>query len=396
MFKKRTVYLDAAASAPTKKRAQKVLEQVSRDHFANPGSIHSAGVQAKEILEQSRQTVADVFDVRSQNIVFTGSSSESIVLALEGALRAWQAKYPGKKTHAVTTDVEHPAVYATLDILKSLYDFEYSIVEAGEDGVVDPKQIGEALQENTVFVSVVYVDSVFGAIAPVKEITKTVRHFKKHTLGDHSATYPLVHVDASQALLLQDCSFERTHVDLLSANAQKIGGPKGVGFLVYGNRVSLQSIIPGGGQESGLRGGTPNVPGIASLAAVLEDEENLADRYAELKTYLLQKLENNEWGIECVNTGETYSPHIVSLVVPQLESELVVIELDARGVYVSSQSACSDEQISPRAKRLEALGGGSALLRVSFHHRSSEKDIDRFVDALQEVMQKYKTAGFYK
>jgi cysteine desulfurase len=385
MFKHKRVYLDAAASAPVKKQALKVLEKTSRVFFANPGSIHSDGVAVNNLLQEARTTISNFFD------------SESIVLALEGSVRAWLQKNKDIQAHAVVSDIEHPAVYATLEMLERTYDFSYTIVEADKEGIIDPKKIEESLSTNTVFVSVVYVDSVFGAIADVKEITKRVRHFKKHILGNHAAVYPLVHVDASQALLLQDCSFERIHVDLLSANAQKIGGPKGVGVLVKNNNISLSPVIPGGGQEFGLRGGTPNVPAIVSFATVLKTPDSpLSKRYNRLKTYLIKKLKDNSYGISCVNQGEHYSPHIVSLVVPQLESELVVLELDARAVSVSSQSACADEQTSPRARLLEQETGKSAILRISFHEASKKRDIDIFVSALYKVMEKYKTAGFFK
>lgn len=348
----------------------------------NPSAIHGRGVKARDKIEKSRNKIARLLNAHSDEIIFTGSGTESIALALN------------TNKHIVTTNIEHSAV------LENCQNVTLVPVEA--NGIVDPKKIREAIKENTVLVSVMYANNEIGTIQPIQEIAKEIRHYRKNT--SHVST-PLFHVDACQAMnYLETNNVEKLGVDLLSFNSSKIYGPKGVGILYKKRGVELTPLYGGGGQEFGLRSGTENVAGIIGVANALEqvckikDKEN--ERLIILRNYTIEKLlklSNSKYQIKLNGDKENRLSNNINISISGISSELLVIELDAKGIFVSEKSACHSESegVSHVIKALREAESDTSKtfensIRISLGQKTTKKDIDYLILSLSKILKKYK------
>ncbi len=370
---KAKIYLDHASSASSSS--------------ANPSAIHELGIKEKKKLEDARATIAHILDVRSSEIIFTSGATEANNLAILGLL----AKLPhATLPHIVTTNIEHASVLEVCKHLEVMRKAEVTYVEVETNGIVDPRKIKKALKQNTILVSVMYANNEIGTIQPIPEIAKEIRHFNKI-----NSTTVYFHTDATQAINYLPVRIPALGVDLLAFNGAKIYGPKGMGVLYIKSNTPIAPIMFGGSQEMGLRPGTENVLGSVEIAKALEVVEKIKNkdnkRLTSLRNYFLAKLKKN-FPVVLIN-GDVLNrlPNNINITIPQIPSDLLVIELSARGVMASTKSACKSgdgkashviKAINPDTKEED----GS--LRFSLGRNTNKKEIDYTLKSLAQILQK--------
>ncbi len=391
--KSKRIYLDYAAATPVRAEVIEILLKNMRA-FGNPGTIHAEGVLAKKMLEEARQKTAESLFCRAQEIVFTSGATESNNIAIFGSVFAWMAKNVGKTPHIITSNIEHPSVLEVCKHLEEKKLAEVTYLEVSNEGIIDMKKLRESLRENTIIVSVICASNEIGVIQPIKEISKEIRHFKKHVLGNHESIYPLLHSDASQAPCYEEIDLRSLGVSTLTISSEKIYGPRGVAALFVKSGTLIEKIMMGGSQESNIRPGTENVSAIAGFAEALElaveGRELESARVREIQNYCLEQLEKNFSGKFILNgSRENRLPNNVNITFLGFDSELLVIELDAKGIAVSEKSACNTEE-GGESYVIEALRKNeTGSLRISLGRDSRKSDIDHLIKSLQEIFHKY-------
>lgn len=390
--KPKRIYLDYAAAAPIRSEAKRAMLE-AMVLFANPGTIHKDGVLASKALEEAREKVASATFSRAKEIVFTSGATESNNIAVFGSVFAWRGQNEGKTPHIITTKIEHPSILEVCKHLESKKLAEVTYLEVSSEGIIDMKKFREALRPETVLVSVIFASNEIGVIQPIREIAKEIRHFKKHVLENHTSLYPLLHTDASQAPLYEDINLETLHADLMTLSSEKIYGPHGVGMLFVRANTPMEKIMFGGSQEFDLRPGTENVPGIVGFAKALElavaERETESVRLREIQNYCFEEIQKIFSGKFIVNgSREQRLPNNINITFRGFDSELLVIELDAKGIAVSEKSACNTEDSESYViESLRSENTGS--IRISLGHGTSKGDIDHLIKSLQDIFAKY-------
>lgn len=387
--KNQRIYLDYAAATPVDSSVRDAMLPYFSDRFANPGSIHQEGIEARHAVAESRTKIARFLGARPETILFTSGGTESNNLAIAGLRRACERE--GRKPHEchfITSHIEHPSILeAFADLERRGYRVDYLGVDSV--GRIDVHELAKLLLLHTVLVSLSLANNEIGTLEPITEAARVVRRFKKaHALP----LYPLLHTDAGQALLYSGDTLSGLGVDLLTLDAQKMYGPKGVGALYIKPHITLVPAAVGGGQERGLRAGTENVPGIVGFARACElavaKRIGEAERISKLRDYARMRLLREIPALEYNGSQTQCLPNIVNISLPGMSSELAVIGLDARGIAVGARSACasSKEGIS---YVLKALGKTDALaassVRISMGTSTTKESIDRLIDALKEI-----------
>ena len=244
-FTKKTIYLDHASATPIDKKVADLVSQYEKKFFANPSAIHRSGIEVRKIIDDARSKIASLLFAHSDEIIFTGSGTESDALAILGVVRQYKNK---KIPHIITTAIEHGAVLETCKILEENKEAEVTYIMPDVNGLINPKDVRDALKENTALVSVMYANNEIGTVQPITEIAKVIRHHRKNK----NYSLPYLHTDACQAMnYLEVENIEKLGVDLMSFNSSKIYGPKGVGVLYKKRGVNLAPLYVGGGQEQG-------------------------------------------------------------------------------------------------------------------------------------------------
>lgn len=391
------IYLDYASTTPVSDNVKRAMNPFWSNFFHNPNGLHTGSVQAKQKLEDLRTQAAKCFKVSSQETIFTSGGTESDNLAILGSVFAYKRNNPNSLPHVIVSSIEHPAVLEVAHFLEETKEARMSYIPVDETGVVMIDEFKKMLTPETVLVSIMYVNNEIGSIQPIHEIAKTVRHFKKHTLQNIHAVYPLIHTDASQALLYEDVSMEKLGIDMLSCNAGKIYGPKGVGILVKKQRVPLQSIFHGGNQESGFRPGTHALPLIAGMVTALQDAVDMKEkeraRVSKLHDYLILKLQTKFPQVEIHGSLLSKIPGVVNFSYPGIESDLLVLELDAHDIEVSSKTACKfddpNESYVLKAMKGDSVDEEAGTVRVSIGRYTTEKELKKFIEAFGQILKKY-------
>jgi cysteine desulfurase len=355
----------------------------------NPSSIHDAGVLAKNKLEGARAVAASALGAHKDEIIFTSGATESNNLAIQGVVLA-SSLFP----HIITTNIEHPSVLETFKLLEKRKLAEISIVPVEENGIVDPKKIKKEIKENTVLVSVMYANNEIGTIQPIKEIAKEIRHHNKT-----NNKRILFHIDAVQAVNYLDLNVERLGVDLLSISGAKIENSGRVGILYKKRNVEISNVFGGGDQEMGLRPGTENLQEIIKFSKALKKAQDIKEkenkRLTKLRDYFIQKIfkKFSEFSVLVNGDLENRLPNNINITFPKIPSDLLVIELSAKGVMISSKSACKSSKAEGsyviKAIRHEAdpeIGG----LRFSLGRDTKKGDIDYTIKTLSAILQKLK------
>ena len=368
------VYLDNSATTRVFPEVAELMTKIMCEDYGNPSSLHMKGVQAESYLRYAKETLAKILKVNEKEIFFTSGGTESDNMALIGCALANSRR--GK--HIITTQIEHPAILKTCAYLESIgYRVTYLPVDAC--GRISLSDLQKAMCPDTILVSVMHTNNEIGALQPIAEAGALIKHMNPYTL---------FHVDAVQGFGKAKIYPKRMGIDLLSASGHKIHGPKGVGLLYIGERVKIQPLIYGGGQQMNLRSGTDNVPGAAGMARAAEllyehYDEDMARLY-RCKKYFMDGVRKIE-GVQINGLlpdkpdGEGTAPHIVSVSVPGVRSEVLLHALEEKGIYVSAGSACSAHKPQPSAT-LKAIGVDEPLLestiRFSFSVYTTPEELD--------------------
>lgn len=365
------VYLDNSATTKVFPEVAEWMTKIMCEDYGNPSSLHRKGVQAEQYLRYGVETLSRILKVGERELLFTSGGTESDNLALIGAANANRRR----GNHIITTQIEHPAVLKTCAYLESC-GFRVTYLPVDKSGRIRLEDLQCAMQADTILVSIMHTNNEVGSLQPISQAGALIKRMNPGTL---------FHVDAVQGFGKARIYPKRMNVDLLSASGHKIHGPKGVGILYVGENVKLQPLIYGGGQQRGLRSGTENVPGIAGFARAAEIlydhlEEDTGKLYALKRKFVdgLRRIDGARINGLPGESVEESAPHVVSVSIPGVRSEVMLHALEDRGIYVSAGSACSARKPQPSAT-LKAMGVDQNLLgstlRFSFSVFTTEEEI---------------------
>ena len=371
------VYADNAATTRMSDKAVAAMTPYFQQFYGNPSSLHTVGQQAAEALADARRRVADCLGCSFKEITFTSGGSEADNQAIVSAARIGERK--GKK-HIISTAFEHHAVLHTLKKLEK-EGFEVTLLDVGPTGTITPQQVAEAIRENTCLVTIMYANNEIGSILPIPEIGKVC-----HEKG------VLFHTDAVQAAGHLHINVKEQNIDMLSLSGHKFHGPKGVGALYVRGGIPLVNVIEGGAQERGKRAGTENVPGIAAMAAALEEAcahmEETRVKVTALRDRLIEGL--SKIPHSAVNGDlEHRLPGNVSFCFEGIEGESLLLLLDAAGICASSGSACTSGSLDP-SHVLLAIGRPHEVahgsLRLSLCEWNTQEDVDHILKEVPRIV----------
>ena len=368
-----TVYADNAATTRMSRTALDAMLPAMEENYGNPSSLHSVGQRAAELLMKSRETVARCLNCQPREIIFTSGGSEADNQALLSAAAIGRRK---GKMHIISTAFEHHAILHTLKKLEK-EGFQVELLPVHENGMVSARQVADAIREDTCLVTVMFANNEIGSILPIEEIGAVCRE-----------KGVLFHTDAVQAAGHLPIDVQTQHIDMLS-----LSGPKGVGALYVRGGIPLVNVIEGGAQERGKRAGTENVPGIAGMAAALEDacahmEENRV-KVTALRDRLIEGL--SKIPHSAVNGDlEHRLPGNVNLCFEGIEGESLLLLLDAAGICASSGSACTSGSLDP-SHVLLAIGRPHEVahgsLRLSLCEWNTQEEVDHILREVPRVVE---------
>ncbi len=372
-------YLDNSATTQCSQEAADLMMRLLREDYGNPSSLHNRGMEAENYVKEARKRIAQTLKVNEKEIYFTSGGSESNNLAIVGSALA--NKRSGM--HVITTMIEHPSVANPFAYLEEL-GFAVTYLPVDAYGCISLEDLQEAMCSDTILVSMMHVNNEIGAVEPIEEAARVIKQKNPNCL---------FHVDAIQSYGKFRIYPKRMGIDLLSVSGHKIHGPKGSGFLFVRDKVKVHPLILGGGQERGMRSGTENVPAIAGLGqAAMEIYQNFESnqtRMYHLRDYFIQEVEQID-GVS-VNGHKDHSnaPHIVSVSVSGVRSEVLLHALEDRQIYVSAGSACSSNK--PAVSRtLQSIGLKRELLestvRFSFSVHTTKEEIDYALEAMRGLV----------
>ena len=373
------VYFDNSATTKVLPSVADLVLKVMTEDYGNPSAKHGKGMRAEQYIKEAAEIIAGTLKVSPKEIIFTSGGSESNNMALTRTAIA--NKRAGN--HITSTSIEHASVYNPLAYLEE-QGFEVTYLPVDHDGHISLEDLENAIREDTILVSIMYVNNEIGAVEPVEEIAKRIK--KKNPAI-------LFHVDAIQAYGKFVIRPKRQGIDLLSVSGHKIHAPKGIGFLYVDSRVKIKPLIYGGGQQRGMRSGTENVPGIAGLGeAAREMYQNHGEKMKqlyELKDYMIKRLDEVEGTTVNSLPGELSAPQIVSASFSGVRSEVLLHALEDKGIYVSSGSACSSNHPAVSGT-LKGIGVKQELLdstlRFSFGVFNTKDEVDICIAALKELL----------
>ena len=375
----RLIYMDNAATTKVDPRVLEKMTPYFTEIYSNPSSTYSFAQEANQAVEEARQTVADAIGAQANEIYFTGGGSESDNWALKATAEA----YASKGKHIISSKIEHHAILHTLDYLKTR-GYDITLLDVDEYGMVDPKDVEDAIRDDTILISIMTANNEIGTIEPVKEIGRIAR--------EHGV---LFHTDAVQAFGHIPIDVDEMNIDMLSASGHKIGGPKGIGIMYIRKGVRIRSFIHGGAQERNRRAGTHNVPGIVGFAeaakiSIDEMDERIAHE-TKLRDHLIERV-LDEIPYARLNGHRTDRlPNNANFCFRFIEGESMLMWLDADGICGSSGSACTSGSLDP-SHVLLAIGLPHEIahgsLRLTISHETTLEEIDFTVDVLKGIIEK--------
>lgn len=415
------IYLDYAATTPVAPEVFEAMKPYFSEKFGNPSSVHGYGQEARSAIDKARGSVARFLDCEPSEILFTGGGSESDNLAIRGVVESVLPEFRGrhKKPHIVTSAIEHHAVLNTVKDLASEGKIEATYVAPDKDGVLNTQQVVRAIRENTVLVSIMYVNNEIGTVQPIREIGKIV---EKENLGrlekNPNARKIFFHTDAVQATEYFEMGTKYLHVDLLTMTAHKIYGPKGVGLLFVKKGTPIKPEITGGGQEYKKRAGTENVAGIVGFGKavemiIAERKESSSVSHPELisGSQEIPKLVRNDESIRIIKyrdklikgivdsipdselngTDICRSPNNANFSFRGVEGESVILNLDMLGIAVSTGSACTSGSLEP-SHVITGIGydeeRAHSSIRFTFGRHTTDEEIDKVLEILPGIVSK--------
>ena len=374
------IYLDYVATTPLRPEVLTTYNNLLEKYFFNADSIYDKGIEVNRLMEHSRKLISEMLKVKEDELIFTSCGSESNNLAIKGV--AFQYQNRGK--HIITTAIEHSSVYETCKELEKTFGFEVTYLKVDQKGRISLQELQDSIRDDTILVSIMYVNNEIGVINPIEEIKQIVKKYDKIKL----------HFDMVQAL--GKLPIDLTDVDLASFSAHKIYGLKGSGLLFKRRSTTIVPLINGGQQEFGMRGGTSNacsnIVFAKTLRLALEDFDNKAKHIKMINSYARKCLSQVEGVI--INSDETCCiSSILNFSCPGYKPEVILHDLESEEIYLSTRSACSSksENISRIMAQLNLDKEiASSALRISFGEHTTIEDIDKFCYYLQESLRKLK------
>lgn len=376
------IYMDNAATTPVRPEVLEAMLPYFTEKFGNPSSIYSISAATKKAVTDARELLAGTIHTTADNIYFTAGGSESDNWALKAAAEAYEQK--GK--HIITTKIEHHAILHTCEYLEQK-GFEVTYLDVDENGLVDLETLENAIRPDTILISIMFANNEIGTIEPVAEIGR-IAH-------EHGV---LFHTDAVQAYTQVPIDVEAMNIDMLSASAHKIHGPKGIGFLYIRRGVKIRSFVHGGAQERRRRAGTENVPGIIGFAKAAEvatkNMEEITGKERKVRDYLIARIEKEIPYARLNGDREKRLPNNVNFCFRFIEGESMLIMLDGKGICASSGSACTSGSLDP-SHVLLAIGLPHEIahgsLRLSISDETTTEEADFVVDELKKIIERLRS-----
>jgi len=375
----RQVYMDYSATTPVKQEVLETMSPYFTEHYGNPSSLYTIGQESKAAISNARRQVASIIGADEKEIYFTACGTESDNWAIFGTADAKK----GKGKHIITSKIEHHAVlHSCQQLEKQGYDVTYLDVEP--DGTINPQALKAALRDDTVMVSIMMVNNEVGTIEPIKELCSVTKAFNKEII---------FHTDAVQGLGNVSIDVKELGIDLMSMSAHKIYGPKGVGGFFIRKGLRITNYLHGGAQENRHRAGTENIAGIVGFGKAAELAEKNLDEHirhcSELRDYFIEQVLKNIPNTEVNGNMEHRHPGNASITFNYIEGESILLLLDAKGIYVSTGSACSSTSLTP-SHVLTALGVPveriHGTVRFSIGDFTTKEDLDYVLDELKPVV----------
>ncbi len=378
------VYLDNSATTRVTADVAELMTHIMTEDYGNPSSMHNKGFEAEKYLREARETFAGILKVSEKEIFFTSGGTEADNMAIIGGALANRRA----GNHIITTEIEHPAVSECFDFLEK-NGFSVTRLKVDRNGQISLSELSDAIRDDTILVSVMYVNNEIGACEPIAEAGRIIKERNRNIF---------FHVDAVQAFGKYRIYPARLGIDALSISSHKIHGPKGVGVLYIRDKAKITQTVFGGGQQRGMRSGTENVPGIAGMALAAKNcyadfDEDIRKLY-ELKKFFVDGIRLIPDTIVNGLTDENSAPHVVSVSFDGIsKSEVLLHALEERGIYVSSGSACASNKPAISAT-LRAIGVERNLLtstiRFSFSRFTTKEELEYVLSALGEILPQLK------
>ena len=377
------IYLDNAATTAMKPEVFEAMKPYFMENYGNPSSVYRFAGTAKKAVEDAREEIAKALNAKSSGeIYFTAGGSEADNWAIKAAAESFR----DKGRHIITTKIEHHAVLHTAEWLER-NGYEVTYLDVDEDGLISLEELEQAIRPDTILMSIMFANNEIGTIEPVKEIGLIA--------GKHGV---LFHTDEVQAFGHVPIDVQEMNIDMLSASAHKLHGPKGIGFLYLRNGIKMGALIHGGAQERSRRAGTHNVSGIAGFAEAtrlaMANMEANAKKETEIRDYLISRIENEIPYVKVNGHREKRLPNNVNVCFRFIEGESLLILLDQKGICASSGSACTSGSLDPSHVLLaigliHEIAHGS--LRLSLSEETTKEEADYVVDNLKTIVEKLRS-----
>ncbi len=372
-------YFDNSATTQCSQGAKALMVKALCEDYGNPSSLHRKGMEGENYIKEARGRIAKTLKAKESEIIFTSGGTESNNMAIIGAAMANRRS----GMHLVTTRIEHPAVENPMKFLEG-QGFSVTYLDVDKDGRISLEQLEEAVTSETILASIMYVNNEIGAVEPIAEAAERIKRKNPKAL---------FHVDAIQAYGKYAIYPQREGIDLMSVSGHKIHGPKGSGFLYLRDKAKVSPILYGGGQQRGLRSGTENVPGIAGLGqAAMEAYSRFQEKQEHLyrlKEAFVEGLASEPWAQFNGKVGRDGAPHILSLTVEGVRSEVLLHALEDKGIYVSAGSACASHKPAP-SRTLQAIGlrkeALESTVRISFCPGNTLEEVEYCLSALKALV----------
>lgn len=372
------IYLDNAATTKPRKEVVEAMLRSLEKEYGNPSSLHKKGVEVEREIRKVRRIVAKALGCTEQEIIFTSGGTEANNLAIRGITDA----YKRIGNHIITSTIEHKSVLSTFNLLEK-QGFDVTYLGVDKKGFICTNKLKDAVNDNTVLVSLMHVNNEIGSIQPIAEAGRIIKNTNSRTL---------FHVDGVQSFGKIKFDLRDIQVDSFSISGHKIHGPKGIGALYIKKGARVNPLLTGGSQEMGIRSGTENVPGIYGLGEAvrltIEEQDKNIEYLNELRNYTIDAFKNKIDGIHMISeNSDKFAPHIINISFPGVRSEIMLHSLEQDGIYVSSGSACSSKR-KEYSHVLKALNIGGNLIdssiRFSLSYINTKEEIDYTVEKTKE------------
>lgn len=370
-------YFDHAATTRVKKEVLEEMMPYFHEKYGNPSSLYSLGRVSKKAIEEARKKVAGLINCNANEIYFTGCGSESDNTILKGIAYSYRKK--GK--HIITSQIEHPAVLHTCQMLEK-QGFEVTYLKVNSEGIISVEELRNSIRNDTILISIMFANNEIGSVQPIEMISKIARMYNI-----------VFHTDAVQACGNIPIDVKRMGIDSLSLSGHKLYAPKGIGALYVRNGIEFEKFMDGGHQERNKRAGTENVPEIVGLGKACELANiNLKahmQHLKELRDYFIMQVQERIQGAKLNGGMQNRLPGNANFSFPSVEGEALLLNLDAKGICASAGSACTSGSSKP-SHVLSSIGLSDELahssLRVTFGEENTKEDVDYLVDSLCEIV----------